>query len=181
MNRWLLIGSLAGMMFAFSGCCSTGSNGGCSSGGGVGIFGSSAACGPGCSNGKCGGGGILGGGALARAGGALGGCNGGCNGSCGGACGLRGVGSRAAGLVGLNGGGACNGRVGCRAGALGWQSGGLDYSSHLQPGLLGHNAAQSLNARPVNPGPPTGQVAYPYYTVRGPRDFLVDNPPTIGR
>jgi hypothetical protein len=30
------------------------------------------------------------------------------------------------------------------------------------------------------PGPPAGQVAYPYYTVRGPRDFLQDNPPTIG-
>ncbi len=30
------------------------------------------------------------------------------------------------------------------------------------------------------PGPPTGQVAYPYYTTRGPRDFLIDNPPTIG-
>lgn len=30
------------------------------------------------------------------------------------------------------------------------------------------------------PGPPTGQVAYPYYTVRGPRDFLQSNPPTIG-
>lgn len=31
-----------------------------------------------------------------------------------------------------------------------------------------------------NPGPPVGQVAYPYYTVRGPRDFLQDNPPSIG-
>jgi hypothetical protein len=31
-----------------------------------------------------------------------------------------------------------------------------------------------------NPGPPTGQVAYPYYTVRGPRDFLAGNPPPIG-
>lgn len=31
-----------------------------------------------------------------------------------------------------------------------------------------------------NQGPPVGQVAYPYYTVRGPRDFLRDNPPTIG-
>jgi hypothetical protein len=30
------------------------------------------------------------------------------------------------------------------------------------------------------PGPPTGQVAYPYYTVRGPRDFLMNNPPSIG-
>ena len=31
-----------------------------------------------------------------------------------------------------------------------------------------------------NPGPPGGQVAYPYYTTRGPRDFLRNNPPTIG-
>lgn len=31
-----------------------------------------------------------------------------------------------------------------------------------------------------NPGPPTGQVAYPYYTTRGPRDFLTCNPPSIG-
>jgi hypothetical protein len=31
-----------------------------------------------------------------------------------------------------------------------------------------------------NPGPPTGQVAYPYYTTRGPRDFLMANPPSIG-
>ena len=30
------------------------------------------------------------------------------------------------------------------------------------------------------PGPASGSVAYPYYTVRGPRDFLVSNPPSIG-
>ena len=30
-------------------------------------------------------------------------------------------------------------------------------------------------------GPPTAAYAYPYYTVRGPRDFLMKNPPTIGR
>ncbi len=30
-------------------------------------------------------------------------------------------------------------------------------------------------------GPPTAAVAYPYYTVRGPRDFLANNPPSIGR
>ena len=29
-------------------------------------------------------------------------------------------------------------------------------------------------------GPPTGGVAYPYYTTRGPRDFLAKNPPSIG-
>jgi hypothetical protein len=81
--------------------------------------------------------------------------------------------------------GACGGnggcRTGCQTGKLGWQQGGLDYSSHLNPGPLGHNAARNLNSRPMAAGPPTGQVGYPYYTVRGPRDFLVDNPPTIGR
>jgi hypothetical protein len=30
-------------------------------------------------------------------------------------------------------------------------------------------------------GPPSAAVGYPYYTLRGPRDFLVDNPPSIGR
>ena len=29
-------------------------------------------------------------------------------------------------------------------------------------------------------GPPTGMVAYPYYTTRGPRDFLAKNPTSIG-
>lgn len=29
-------------------------------------------------------------------------------------------------------------------------------------------------------GPPTGAVTYPYYTTRGPRDFLAKNPPSIG-
>jgi len=30
------------------------------------------------------------------------------------------------------------------------------------------------------PGPSAGAVAYPYYTNRGPRDFLAKNPPSIG-
>jgi len=30
------------------------------------------------------------------------------------------------------------------------------------------------------PGPPSGAVTYPYYTVRGPRDFLAQNPRPIG-
>jgi hypothetical protein len=29
-------------------------------------------------------------------------------------------------------------------------------------------------------GPPTGQVTYPYYTTRGPRDYLARNPRSIG-
>ncbi len=31
------------------------------------------------------------------------------------------------------------------------------------------------------PGPPTAQVANPYYTLRGPRDFLARNPRSVGR
>ena len=31
-----------------------------------------------------------------------------------------------------------------------------------------------------DPGPPTGAVTYPYYTVRGPRDFLAQYPRPIG-
>ena len=30
-------------------------------------------------------------------------------------------------------------------------------------------------------GPETPTYGYPYYTTRGPRDFLMDNPPSIGR
>ena len=30
------------------------------------------------------------------------------------------------------------------------------------------------------PGPPAGTITYPYYTIRGPRDFLANNPPSIG-
>jgi hypothetical protein len=30
-------------------------------------------------------------------------------------------------------------------------------------------------------GPPAPTVTYPYYTTRGPRDYFLDNPPSIGR
>ena len=30
------------------------------------------------------------------------------------------------------------------------------------------------------PGPPSAAITYPYYTVRGPRDFLAETPPSIG-
>jgi hypothetical protein len=33
---------------------------------------------------------------------------------------------------------------------------------------------------PPNPGPQTATYGYPYYTSRAPRDFLMDNPPSIG-
>ncbi|MFK8111390.1 MAG: hypothetical protein AB8B91_04290 [Rubripirellula sp.] len=176
MNRWLLIGSLAALLVGSTGCVSgtCGLGGGCSSGtcssGGC----SSGSCSSGsseCASGNCGSG-ILG--KMCNSGG---GCS---DGSCGGGGGrVRGALSRVGGLCGLCGSGSCRG--GCSPGGLGWQQGGHDYSSHLQPGLLGHNAAANLNSRPFTPGPPTGQVGYPYYTHHGPRDFLMSNPPTIGR
>jgi len=111
-------------------------------------------------------------------------CNSGnCNSCSMGNCGT--ASKQAGGLLGkLAGKGGCPtcgphaGRLGCQAGPLGWQQGGHNYSGHLAPG---HHAAQQLQSQPFNPGPPTGTVAYPYYTHRGPRDFLLDNPPTIGR
>jgi hypothetical protein len=192
MNRLLLIGSLACLLVASTGCHQMGGcgAGGCNSGacgnsygqsaecnecsdrGQVGLVGrlkSMCLCGS-CSSGHCGCG-ILN---KLRGGGACGGdcggaCGGNCGGNCGGACGGAG------GLCG------CGGRTGCRAGKLGWQQGGLDYSSHLKPGLLGHKAPAALNNRPFTPGPPSAQVGYPYYSHRGPRDFLINDPPTIGR
>ncbi|XZE53520.1 hypothetical protein SH139x_005269 [Planctomycetaceae bacterium SH139] len=77
------------------------------------------------------------------------------------------------------GSGDCNASTGCRAGKLGWQQGGLDYSEGLATGNPRH--AQPGRQSPMVAGPPTAGVAYPYYTVRGPRDFLMDNPPSIGR
>ena len=41
----------------------------------------------------------------------------------------------------------------------------------------GHHQTRTYDGPP---GPATAQVGYPYYTVRGPRDFLVNNPPSIG-
>lgn len=40
------------------------------------------------------------------------------------------------------------------------------------------NCANGYCGRPA--GPETGSVMYPYYTLRGPRDFLMSNPPSIG-
>lgn len=161
MNRCLWIGSLACLLVMSTGCLHHNTRGG---------------CGGGCASGACGGGGC-----------STGNCGSGCNdGSCNScsSCNSSGVIGKIGTLCGIGNGcgcGGCGGRVGCETGPLGWQQGGLRYSSHLNPGALGCQASQALQNRPFTPGPPTAQVGYPYYTVRGPRDFLVDNPPTIGR
>jgi hypothetical protein len=71
----------------------------------------------------------------------------------------------------------CNGNLGCRPCNLGWQRGGTDYQR-----FLGHSGGPAAPSGAYGAGgPPTAQVAYPYYTVRGPRDFLAAEPPSIGR
>tara|TARA_B100000809_G_scaffold234736_1_gene252428 strand:+ start:1753 stop:1986 length:234 start_codon:yes stop_codon:yes gene_type:complete len=39
----------------------------------------------------------------------------------------------------------------------------------------------AVDASQMQAGPATAAYSYPYYTTRGPRDFLVDDPPSIGR
>ena len=156
MNRWLWIASIAVVMSSTTGCLrhNTRCNNGCQ---------------------QC----NTGGGLLGKLGG---GCKSDCNGGC---------------------------RTGCVPGPIGWQQGGLNYSGHLCPhgGTAGHCATcgpggigggqvmhglangsysgmqgiHNHGQQQINPGPPTAAVAYPYYTHRGPRDFLLDNPPSIGR
>jgi hypothetical protein len=66
----------------------------------------------------------------------------------------------------LHGGGLHGG--GLLAGLHGAGSGGLSHAQYRADDQVGSGV----------PGP---TVAYPYYTTRGPRDFLLDNPPSIGR
>ncbi|MHB8897143.1 MAG: hypothetical protein ACYC6Y_00200 [Thermoguttaceae bacterium] len=49
-------------------------------------------------------------------------------------------------------------------------------------GLLGGACAGGLAGRcgGAAAGPPLSAMPYPYYTTRGPRDFLATNPPDIG-
>jgi hypothetical protein len=47
-------------------------------------------------------------------------------------------------------------------------------------GPIARHMAEREAYRGAAPGPLTGAVAYPYYTTRGPRDFLARNPGSIG-
>jgi hypothetical protein len=51
-------------------------------------------------------------------------------------------------------------------------------------GLGGHCCPRRCpcqeEAAAAEAGPATGQITYPYYTNRSPRDFLAKNPPSIG-
>jgi hypothetical protein len=78
----------------------------------------------------------------------------------------------------------------CQTGACQECPGGVCKAPHtgryggLAKHHLTHDEKAALGASDygaIGPaGPPTGAVAYPYYTTRGPRDFLAKNPTSIG-
>ncbi len=81
--------------------------------------------------------------------------------------------------------GSC-GSGGCEScGGAGCQSCNSDANAGLG-GLLGMGGpcdpgGRASRAREAYaPGPATGAITYPYYTVRGPRDFLARSPQSIG-
>jgi hypothetical protein len=102
-------------------------------------------------------------------------------------------------------GGACGGG-GCPDGACGQYAGGPHgggcpdgncggYGGHGgHGGILGHGGPggpggqHGMHGVPHHfsreyagpPGPPSAQVAYPYYTTRGPRDYFANEPMSIG-
>ena len=82
----------------------------------------------------------------------------GCGSGCGGGC---------------NGGGGWAGGDCCDGGCNGGGGGGCCNGGYAARPMRNSNGA-------FDDGPPGGQVAYPYYTNRGPRDFLARNPQSIG-
>ncbi len=102
------------------------------------------------------------------------GCNDGCpyGGGCGGGCGGGGCGCGDGGYAGGgNGGGGYAEGYAAKGGMHNCPSGGHPLVRHHR------NAGGQYE---YEAGPPTGHVAYPYYTTRGPRDFLAKNPRSIG-
>ena len=77
--------------------------------------------------------------------------------------------------------GGCRGNHGGYAGSLGGGGGSRDGGGGGGGGRLAGLHGQGTSLDQGEPGPPSASVAYPYYTVRGPRDFLMNNPPSIGR
>jgi len=80
----------------------------------------------------------------------------------------------------------CHNRMYCRgAGAGGCIQGSCAHAPETcqpcrtnDPCRTGHCRGPKMQV--VDPGPATGAVTYPYYTLRGPRDFLARNPRSIG-
>ncbi len=112
----------------------------------------------------------------------------GCRGPCGYGYGNEGP----CGCGGCGYGGGCGG--GCSdCGAMGAAPGGGGAPYVSRPQATGMARRGPTNGHPYvkqrrnsdseyefAAGPPTGATTYPYYTTRGPRDYLARNPQTIG-
>jgi hypothetical protein len=73
-------------------------------------------------------------------------------------------------------------QAGCQSGEAARDDGADPAKKHCCR-LFGRGAkqpAEPSEQAAAAPGPPTGAITYPYYTVRGPRDFLAKNPQSIG-
>lgn len=95
------------------------------------------------------------------------GCRGGCGGCCDSGCDSGGCDSG-----GYAGGDYDGGGGGC-------SSCGMAHHGAAGAGQYAHTRNDG-GMRQYDPGPRSPQVAYPYYTTRGPRDFLARNPQSIG-
>ena len=62
----------------------------------------------------------------------------------------------------------------------GYGNGGYGNGGYGRGGHFGHGRGGYGDQGAGYGGPPSAHVAYPYYTTRGPRDFLINNPPSIG-
>ena len=80
-------------------------------------------------------------------------------------------------MAGLHGGGMHGG--GMHGGGM--HGGGMHGAGMHGAGNGGMSHAQYRADDQVGSGVAGPTVAYPYYTTRGPRDFLLDNPPSIGK
>ncbi len=115
-------------------------------------------------------------------------CSSGCDDSCSGDCAVGdccGGGSCDSGCCDSGCADGCCGDGGCSSGSGCSSCGGNGCGlcqrmvGRVASGFCPHGGGYP-EAYNYNPSPPTGQVTYPYYTVRGPRDFLRNNPPSIG-
>ena len=77
--------------------------------------------------------------------------------------------------------GGCNGGCGPGGGGGIFGNHSRHRGRHGGAGLVQRMRAHHVDPNSMGPpGPPTHTVNYPYYTLRAPRDFLAENPPSIG-
>ena len=100
------------------------------------------------------------------------------------------MGTCAGGQCGLSGGGCAGGACQVVGGGTNVQGANANYVPNggqggVLGGIVGRHSRGPQSHMGPQPGPAMGEpaptVGYPYYTTRGPRDFLSSNPPSIGR